>query len=60
MHNVNQVCDGKGSKPDIILHYSNTEGDVDNLDKMASTRIRIQRLRSMDRKTSSMECRTAT
>ncbi|KRZ55972.1 PiggyBac transposable element-derived protein 4 [Trichinella nativa] len=37
MHNVNQVCDGKGSKPDIILHYSNTEGGVDNLDKMAST-----------------------
>ncbi|KRZ81405.1 PiggyBac transposable element-derived protein 4, partial [Trichinella sp. T8] len=37
MHNVNQVCDGKGSKPDIILHYNNTEGGVDNLDKMTST-----------------------
>ncbi|KRX37671.1 PiggyBac transposable element-derived protein 4 [Trichinella murrelli] len=37
MHNDNQVCDGKGSKPDIILHYNNTKGGVDNLDKMTST-----------------------
>ncbi|KRZ41382.1 hypothetical protein T4C_6009, partial [Trichinella pseudospiralis] len=37
MHNDNQVSDGKGSKPDIILHYNNTKGGVDNLDKMAST-----------------------
>ncbi|KRY04939.1 PiggyBac transposable element-derived protein 4, partial [Trichinella patagoniensis] len=37
MHNDNQVCDGKGSKPDIILHYNNTKSGVDNLDKMAST-----------------------
>ncbi|KRY10539.1 PiggyBac transposable element-derived protein 4 [Trichinella patagoniensis] len=25
MHNDNQVCDGKGSKPDIILHYNITK-----------------------------------
>ncbi|KRY24826.1 hypothetical protein T01_13961 [Trichinella spiralis] len=37
MHNDNQVCDRKGSKPDIILHYNNTKGGVDNLDKMTST-----------------------
>ncbi|KRY43408.1 hypothetical protein T01_10170 [Trichinella spiralis] len=37
MHNDNQVCDGKGSKPEIILHYNNTKGGVDNLDKMTST-----------------------
>ncbi|KRX31322.1 hypothetical protein T06_14533, partial [Trichinella sp. T6] len=37
MHNDNQVCDGKGSKPDIILHYNITKGGVDNLDKMTST-----------------------
>ncbi|KRX29858.1 hypothetical protein T06_4061 [Trichinella sp. T6] len=59
MHNDNQVCDGKGSKPDIILHYNITKGGVDNLDKMTPTRIGIQRLRSLDRKTSSMECTTA-
>ncbi|KRY47527.1 hypothetical protein T03_9903 [Trichinella britovi] len=32
MHNVNRVSDGKGGKPDIILHYNNTKGGVDNLD----------------------------
>ncbi|KRY10248.1 PiggyBac transposable element-derived protein 4 [Trichinella patagoniensis] len=37
MHNDNQVCDGKGSKPDIILHYNITRDGVDNLDKMTST-----------------------
>ncbi|KRX82521.1 PiggyBac transposable element-derived protein 4, partial [Trichinella sp. T6] len=37
MHNDNQVCDQKGSKPDIILHYNITKGGVDNLDKMTST-----------------------
>ncbi|KRX80363.1 PiggyBac transposable element-derived protein 4, partial [Trichinella sp. T6] len=37
MHNDNQVCDGKGIKPDIILHYNITKGGVDNLDKMTST-----------------------
>ncbi|XP_003369100.1 piggyBac transposable element-derived protein 4 [Trichinella spiralis] len=37
MHNDNRVSDGKGSKPDIILHYNNTKGGVDNLDKMTST-----------------------
>ncbi|KRY24828.1 hypothetical protein T01_10775 [Trichinella spiralis] len=37
MHNDNQVCDRKGSKPDIILHYNNTKSGVDNLDKMTST-----------------------
>ncbi|KRX72057.1 PiggyBac transposable element-derived protein 4, partial [Trichinella sp. T6] len=37
MHNDNQVCDGKGSKPDIILHYNIAKGGVDNLDKMTST-----------------------
>ncbi|KRX51580.1 hypothetical protein T06_9807 [Trichinella sp. T6] len=37
MHNDNQVCDGKGSKPDIILHYNITKGGVDNLDKMTPT-----------------------
>ncbi|KAL1232358.1 PiggyBac transposable element-derived protein [Trichinella spiralis] len=37
MHNDNQVCHGKGSKPEIILHYNNTKGGVDNLDKMTST-----------------------
>ncbi|KRX32146.1 hypothetical protein T06_16340, partial [Trichinella sp. T6] len=36
MHNDNQVCDGKGSKPDIILHYNIAKGGVDNLDKMTS------------------------
>ncbi|KRY04249.1 hypothetical protein T01_6958, partial [Trichinella spiralis] len=28
MHNDNQVCDGKGSKPEIILHYNNTKGVI--------------------------------
>ncbi|KRX26265.1 PiggyBac transposable element-derived protein 4 [Trichinella nelsoni] len=37
MHNDNRVSDGKGNKPDIILHYNNTKGGVDNLDKMTST-----------------------
>ncbi|KRZ08871.1 PiggyBac transposable element-derived protein 4 [Trichinella zimbabwensis] len=37
MHNDTRVSDGKGSKPDIILHYNNTKGGVDNLDKMTST-----------------------
>ncbi|KRX59338.1 PiggyBac transposable element-derived protein 4 [Trichinella sp. T9] len=37
MHNDNRVSDGKGRKPDIILHYNNTKGGVDNLDKMTST-----------------------
>ncbi|KRZ72739.1 PiggyBac transposable element-derived protein 4 [Trichinella papuae] len=78
MHNDTQVSEGKGSKPDIILHYNNTKGGVDNLDKMTSTYscqrmtarcplvvfynmidgIGIQRLRSLDRNTSNMECRT--
>ncbi|KRZ26809.1 hypothetical protein T4C_9919 [Trichinella pseudospiralis] len=37
MHNDDRVSDGKSSKPDIILHYNNTKGGEDNLDKMAST-----------------------
>ncbi|KRY51705.1 PiggyBac transposable element-derived protein 4 [Trichinella britovi] len=37
IHNDSQVCDGKGSKPDIILHYNSPKGGVDNLDKMTST-----------------------
>ncbi|KRY54586.1 hypothetical protein T03_17593 [Trichinella britovi] len=37
MHNDNQVSDGKGRKPDIILHYNITKGGVDNLGKMTST-----------------------
>ncbi|KAL1284171.1 1-(5-phosphoribosyl)-5-[(5-phosphoribosylamino)methylideneamino] imidazole-4-carboxamide isomerase [Trichinella pseudospiralis] len=37
MHSDTQVSDGKGSKPDITLHYNNTEGGVENLDKMTST-----------------------
>ncbi|KRX55631.1 PiggyBac transposable element-derived protein 4 [Trichinella sp. T9] len=37
MHNDTRVSDGKGSMPDIILHYNNTKGGVDNLDKMTST-----------------------
>ncbi|KRZ01665.1 hypothetical protein T11_13180 [Trichinella zimbabwensis] len=78
MHNDTQVSERKGSKPDIILHYNNTKGGVDNLDKMTSTYscqrmtarwplvvfynmidgIGIQRLRSLDRNTSNMECMT--
>ncbi|KAL1241616.1 PiggyBac transposable element-derived protein [Trichinella spiralis] len=37
MHNGTRVSDGKGSMPDIILHYNNTKGGVHNLDKMTST-----------------------
>ncbi|KRZ73101.1 PiggyBac transposable element-derived protein 4 [Trichinella papuae] len=37
MHNDTEVSDGKSRKPDIILHYNNTKGGVDNLDKMTST-----------------------
>ncbi|KRZ18282.1 PiggyBac transposable element-derived protein 4 [Trichinella zimbabwensis] len=37
MHNDTRVSDGKGRKPDIILHYTNTKGGVNDLDKMTST-----------------------
>ncbi|KAL1227120.1 Zinc finger MYM-type protein [Trichinella pseudospiralis] len=53
MHNDNQVSDGKGSKPDIILHYNNTKGTWqgcsvtrnDEAPRTAAAKSAIQKLR---------------
>ncbi|KRZ18514.1 hypothetical protein T11_7583 [Trichinella zimbabwensis] len=44
MHNDIEVSDGKSSKPDIKLHYNNTKGGVDNLDKMIISTYSCQRM----------------